>query len=964
MLELDIQRFADAGKIVISTELDTKNFERGINAIQSKAKSGGASIKSIVAGLGITKLIGAAFSTITSNIDGAVKRLDTLNNFSKVMGNLGVSAKDADKSIAKMSDKLMGLPTTLDAGAMAVQRFTSKNGDVAKSTDLFLALNNAILAGGAPAEIQASALEQLSQAYAKGKPDMMEWRTAMSAMPAQLKQVAIAMGYIDADALGEALRKGDVSMNDFMDTIVKLNKTGVKGFKNFEQQARASTGGLQTTIANAKNAVLRGVASLISGFDKALKKAKLGSLGDNIAKIGKMAEKVLSGISDKLSRLNLSKTISLMKTLASVVGVVVTTMIAYNTVLKVTQAIQFAKDITAAVAVFLKLVPAIQSATVSQTALNMAMSINPIGAVVAGVVALTGGLLLLSKAIKDETTETDRINKSLSDYKNSMKEAQKAKKEYIETNLTEISHSQRLANELKNIVDVNGNVKKGYEERAKFIVGELNSALGTEISMTGNSINNYSEIEKKIYDVIKAKRAKIVMEAQEKVYKEALEQEKKLEDELAKSVINVNNQVKEKKKWLSETSKEYGISESRLKELLNTQNVFAEGLEVGGNELVKLKGKYSELNNSITESKETLQSAQSTYANNQKIIGDYENALQNLADKNYAAVLKIYQDTSNLQGKTREETVKNYSAYIEAQKMYLEDLKNNKYKYDEEYLKQETARVQGVIDNLEKEKLKYTDTTDKVIGEEKRKQEGINAETDKGHKKNKELWNKSLSEQLSTITGKKIEFKKTGKDQVQAYIDGHKEGKPMTTKEARELANDMNKEIKKGKPGATEAGRDLVRGTANGINDRNARNSAFGAISSFGSSLLQKLKSSLKEHSPSKATREMGINFDKGFALGVKDEKNNSLKVISDYGNDMLNELDSVYSDMQRAIDIETDKMSANVQTSGTYQVAMKGNPTFNLKDNSTNQTQLVVNGRVLAEVVNTENRNREVAKA
>ena len=73
-------------------------------------------------------------------------------------------------------------------------------------------------------------------------------------------------------------------------------------------------------------------------------------------------------------------------------------------------------------------------------------------------------------------------------------------------------------------------------------------------------------------------------------------------------------------------------------------------------------------------------------------------------------------------------------------------------------------------------------------------------------------------------------------------------------------------------------------------------------------------------------------------------------------------ELDNVYNDMQRAIDLETGRMSANVQASGTYQMAMSGLPTFNLLDNTSHSTQLVVNGKVLAEVVNTENRNREVS--
>ena len=98
-------------------------------------------------------------------------------------------------------------------------------------------------------------------------------------------------------------------------------------------------------------------------------------------------------------------------------------------------------------------------------------------------------------------------------------------------------------------------------------------------------------------------------------------------------------------------------------------------------------------------------------------------------------------------------------------------------------------------------------------------------------------------------------------------------------------------------------------------------------------------------HSPSTVMRdEVGKYLAQGLGVGFDKE------------------LDSVYNDMQRAIDIETSKMSANVQTSGTYQMAMAGTPTFNLVDNASNTTQLVVNGKVLAEVVNTENRNREVA--
>ena len=249
-----------------------------------------------VAAGAINKTIGV----FNQNLDNAISRYDTMNNFPKVMSNLGIGADEAQKSVDKLSEKLSGLPTSLDDAASSVQRLTSKNGDVDKSTDMFLALNNAILAGGANAQTQASALEQISQAYAKGKPDMMEWRSIMTAMPAQLKQVATAMGYVDADALGESLRDGTVSMDQFMETIMQLNTTGVGEFANFETQARNATGGVATSITNMKTAITRGITNVIASVDDGLK--EFGGLSGVISKIGKIAEKVFKKMGSVVSK--------------------------------------------------------------------------------------------------------------------------------------------------------------------------------------------------------------------------------------------------------------------------------------------------------------------------------------------------------------------------------------------------------------------------------------------------------------------------------------------------------------------------------------------------------------------------------------------------------------------------------------------------------------------------------------
>lgn len=258
---------ADTGEYLLQINKAEKQTEKTFGQkLGSGLKTGGKLLGAAV-GSAVTASFSAAIGIATSNMDGAISRMDTLNNFPKVMSNLNISQEESQAAIDKMSDKLTGLPTTLDDAALAVQRFTSKNQDVAESTDMFLALNNALLAGGASTDIQATALEQMSQAYAKGKPDMLEWRTLMTAMPAQLTQVAQAMGGISADELGEGLRNGTISMDDFMHKLMEMNETGVDGFQSLEEQARNSTAGLGTQIETLKTSVVKVMADAFNGKD-------------------------------------------------------------------------------------------------------------------------------------------------------------------------------------------------------------------------------------------------------------------------------------------------------------------------------------------------------------------------------------------------------------------------------------------------------------------------------------------------------------------------------------------------------------------------------------------------------------------------------------------------------------------------------------------------------------------------
>ena len=246
---------------------------------------------SVAAGNLISAGIHKGIDMISNSVDGAIKRVDALKNFPRVMSNVGISTDKAQAAIKRASDGLKGLPTSLDEAAMSIQRLTMKTKDVGRATDIFLALNNAIIAGGASSTIQSAAMEQLSQAFARGKPDLMEWRTAMTAMPAQMDQLAKSMGQVDANALYEEIKNGNITMDQLSDALIRLNTEGTGGLPTFAQQAKNATGGIATGMENAKTAVTRGVANIIEALGS-------GDMNSAAGGFGVQMEKMLNKVAD------------------------------------------------------------------------------------------------------------------------------------------------------------------------------------------------------------------------------------------------------------------------------------------------------------------------------------------------------------------------------------------------------------------------------------------------------------------------------------------------------------------------------------------------------------------------------------------------------------------------------------------------------------------------------------------
>lgn len=104
---------------------------------------------------------------------------------------------------------------------------------------------------------------------------------------------------------------------------------------------------------------------------------------------------------------------------------------------------------------------------------------------------------------------------------------------------SQFNYTTLLANELFTLADNSGRVQEADKARVEFILGELNSALGTEYTMTGNLIQNYQTMRDSIYETINAKKAQILLAEYEDTYAEAIKNVALLEDARALQAIEV-----------------------------------------------------------------------------------------------------------------------------------------------------------------------------------------------------------------------------------------------------------------------------------------------------------------------------------------------------------------------------------------------------------------------------------------
>ena len=271
------------GKVTIVVDVDgnkVKVLNDELDKTAQKGDRGSDSLKKFAFGGAAFKLASKAVDLLTDSLGGAIQRFDTLESFPRVMQAMGHSTEDVTRSTKKLAAGIEGLPTTLNEVVGTAQRLTSITGDINKSTDLTLALNNAFLASGSSSADASRGLQQFSQMLSAGKVDMQSWKTLQETMPYALQKTAESFGFAGQSAQNDfysALKQGQLTFDQFASKLVELNG-GVGGFAEL---AKSNSKGIQTSFGNLKNAIVKGVANTIKALDDLTKAATGKTIAEN-----------------------------------------------------------------------------------------------------------------------------------------------------------------------------------------------------------------------------------------------------------------------------------------------------------------------------------------------------------------------------------------------------------------------------------------------------------------------------------------------------------------------------------------------------------------------------------------------------------------------------------------------------------------------------------------------------------
>lgn len=303
------------------------------------------------------------------------------------------------------------------------------------------------------------------------------------------------------------------------------------------------------------------------------------------------------------------------------------------------------------------LVSALQAGTVKQLAMNAAANANPYVLLASALVAVGTALVSYYNANLEKATDaayeatkaayglteaeiemTERANEAADAFRNQ----RDAMNDSISGIQSQFSYIGTLKGEMLNLVDAQGRVAEKDQARVKFILGELNAALGTEYELVDGQIQKYSELAGSIDEVILKKKTELLLSAGGDAYAAAIRGKQQVEEDYYKSILT----YQELRLKAQELDRE-GLQLTKEKEeavFIWEHNALNERIAAHNGEVEAIRESFTKAQEAYENNREALEG----YYND---IGQYETAQRLALEGNTEEAARIMSDRAYYQEK-------------------------------------------------------------------------------------------------------------------------------------------------------------------------------------------------------------------------------------------------------------------------------------------------------------------------
>ena len=267
-------------------------------------------------------------------------------------------------------------------------------------------------------------------------------------------------------------------------------------------------------------------------------------------------------------------------------------------------------------------VSVINAVRLAQEALNTAMTLSPVGIAVGAITGLTvaaGAYMVATQnaaeaeyGLSEAQEKTIEKAQQLNDQYNKTNDARNESMAGIEA---EYGHLTELKDELDTLIDTNGQVKQGYEDRANFIVGKLSSALGMEKDQIWEIIDANGSLGDSIDQIIEKKKAEAILNANQDAYTEAI----KKQGEALQNYQDCLETVNAAQEKYSKAQELYNSVMDNYYEMLKTSPEAANGYLVANNDIIA----------GCEEAKKAYETAKDALADSEEAYVGYNATIQN-----------------------------------------------------------------------------------------------------------------------------------------------------------------------------------------------------------------------------------------------------------------------------------------------------------------------------------------------